>query len=141
MITPLPASLIDQLTLAHAADLDRQLHERGDGDLSSRDQWALEVLELLREAPMFRFPVTQMSDGDIEAELESLAHYYQACEEIGQGISTKDVVRRRDLEREQERRLNAINCARGFHSWIDTVGRLPASHKCAHCGESYGDAA
>lgn len=106
-ITPVPATLLEALTMAHASDLDRQLHERGDGDLNSRDQWALDVLELLRKAPMWRFPVSQMSDGDIELELESLAHYYEACEEIGQGISTKDVVRRRDLEAEQERRRKA----------------------------------
>lgn len=106
-ITPVPATLLEALTMAHAADLDRQLRERGDGDLNSRDQWALDVLELLRKAPMWRFPVSQMSDGDFELELESLAHYYEACEEIGQGISTKDVVRRRDLEGEQERRRKA----------------------------------
>ncbi|HIV77264.1 MAG TPA: hypothetical protein H9899_07050 [Candidatus Sphingomonas excrementigallinarum] len=103
-ITPVPATLLAALTLAHASDLDRQLHERDRGILNSRDEWALEVLELLRKAPMWRFPVSQMSDGDIELELESLAHYYEACEEIGQGISTKDVLRRRDLEAEQVRR-------------------------------------
>lgn len=31
------------------------------------------------------------------------------------------------------------SCLTGVHSWAGAIGKLPANHPCAHCGELYGD--
>jgi hypothetical protein len=47
---------------------------------------------------------SNLTDGDIIAEVESLNHYFASCEEIGQGINTKDVVRMNAFKEEGARR-------------------------------------
>lgn len=44
------------------------------------------------------------TDGDIISEFDSLNRYFIACEESGQGINSKEVVKMRALKEEGARR-------------------------------------
>lgn len=58
-----------------------------------------------------RIDPTEMTDDDLDMEIESLVGYMEECARIEQGICTKDAVRLRRLRAERLRRIPAAIAA------------------------------
>jgi hypothetical protein len=58
-------------------------------------------------------PVADLTTEELEAEREHWQQYYADCKLIGQGIGTKEGIRKRAVEEELLRRLGVANVVNG----------------------------